>query len=132
MITVARSTLPYSGIELLWRATPDHIRLPPLNKTDHPGAKFWEASAWEEWVDAGKEKGIFKSRVAGQGINSSWMEDSNGDPIPERRRKAIRKEARQTWADIRHHGIALVPFGAMPSSVMEFFRAKMAFKFPEF
>ena len=111
---------------------PGLIQLPPLNKEDHPGTKFWEASAWEEWVKSQKEKGGFSSHVPGQGTNSSWMEDESGNPIPERRRQAIHREARQMWADMRHYKIEPMPFGAMPSSVVEFFCVKIAFKFSEF
>ena len=63
-----------SGLEWLREATPDVVTPPVRNRNDYPHIKFWEEHEWELWTKDGKESGSFKSRVQGEGVNSSWME----------------------------------------------------------
>jgi hypothetical protein len=68
-----------SNINQLYMAT--GVVVPqPLDRSNYPHPVFWEENEWLKWVEREKEKGIFK-RTQGQGVNSSWMEDADGNRV---------------------------------------------------
>ena len=69
------------NLERLYEATPYVVMPEPLLESEYRSTKFWEEVGWEKWCKDGKEKGIFKIGVPGEGINSLWMEDKNGNHI---------------------------------------------------
>jgi hypothetical protein len=125
------SVSPKSNLDELWRVTKGIVMPDPLEKSKYPGLKFWERHMWVEWVNREKEKGTFKNRVQGEGVNSSFMEDEDGNRVHRHRQKQILDETRHTWCTMKYYGIDLKVYSKMPVTVLDYFRAAMKSKFPE-
>ena len=86
---------------------------------------------WAEWAEEQKEKGLFKARVQGEGMNSSWLEDENGNRVDRHRQQLVLGEARRTWFTMREFEIKLAPHGNMSIPTLDYFCAKMELSFLE-
>ena len=87
--------------------------------------------AWTDRVARLKEKGEIKSGTQGEGVNSSWMEDEDGNRVDITRQKTILREARLTWLTMRDFGVELANHGDVTGPVLEYFYALMETKFFE-
>jgi len=121
-----------SNLERLREATPHVVMPTPLSRDAHPGPKFWNSEReWIAWREAEKEKGSFRLGVQGGGINSSWMEDENGNRVNLNRQQKILAEARRTWITMAAWQIPTAVYGGVDSLTLDYFRAKMELEFPE-
>lgn len=114
-----------SNLERLYEATPYVVMPEPLSESEYRGIKFWEEVEWEKWCKEGKEKGIFKIGVPGEGINSSWMEDKNGNRIDCARQGKLLREARRTWITMRGFEVNITVYMNTPAPTLDYFRARM-------
>jgi len=105
---------------------------PPLNRAEWLLVKFWEKWEWEKWAKEEKEKGNFQSGVQGAGVNSSWMEDENGNRVSLARQREIMDEVRRTWITLRSIETDLKVYGNTNGFILNFFRAKLESTFQEF
>jgi hypothetical protein len=120
-----------SNLQQLYTATPDVVMPPPLLRDEHPGIRFWEQPLWAEWVEREVEKGSFNTGVQGQGKNSSFMEDADGNRVHISRQKQILEEAHSCWRTMHSFNINLARYREMPATVVDYFRAWMESKCPE-
>lgn len=120
-----------SNLELLYEASPEAKMPNALNRNDSPLCRFWEEPVWAAWVVEEKERGSLKLGVRGQGANSSWMEDRNGQRLGSDRQKKIFKEMRATWRDMQDFNIPLKVLTGMPATSLNYFRARMESVCPE-
>jgi len=120
-----------SNLELLYEATPDAVMPAPLKRNDYPDSRFWEKHMWSEWSKKEKEKGSFSLRTQGQGVNSSWMEDENGNRVSVIRQRQILDEARHTWLTMWSFDVGFSTYTKTPVPTLNFFRARMGSKFLE-
>ena len=120
-----------SNLERLYEATPDVVMPAPLSRDVYPNTRFWEEDEWEEWSKQGKEKGTFKSRVPGEGVNSSWMVDMSGKRVERKLQRKILGEARHTWVTMRAFEVDFTVFKHTPMPSLDYFRARMESRFPE-
>ena len=120
-----------SGVDQLYSV--EGITMPlPLDRHDWLLVKFWEKRDWEVWVKEQKEKGSFQTRVRGAGVNSSWMEDENGNRVSLARQGEILEEVRRTWLTMEAFGVSVQVYGSTDGYTLNYFRAKMESKFQEF
>jgi len=120
---------PLAVVEYLLNQLPP---LPPLNKDDHQDVQFWEKRMWEQWVSEGKESGdTFKSGVRGEGINSSWMEDSNGIRVNVSRQGEIINGARRVWTTLSSNGVLLRSYRGIQDRTLTYFRRAVETEFEE-
>jgi len=82
-------------------------------------------------VQIQSEKGGFKPGVKGEGINSSWMEDSNGNRVHKDRQDQILGAARKTWRTMESFEVGMASYTSVPGPVLNYFRAKMESMFEE-
>ena len=120
--------LEHSNLQQLYKATPNIAMLPSLRREEYPHTRFWERVAWDKWVSTENEKGSFNTGVQGQGVNSSFMEDENGERVPIARQRQILDEAHSCWRTMRGFNINLMVFREMPATTMDYFRAWMESK----
>ena len=102
-----------------------------LQRDDYPDVKFWEQPLWKKWVEKELERGGFNAGIKGQGVNSSFMEDSDGNHIHPNQQNQILEEVHSCWRTIRSFNINLMTYREMPATVMDYFRAWMESKCPE-
>ena len=130
--TVMVPTAPRkSNLQLLYESTPLVVALTPFKANDYPNCLFWTERAWVEWAREGKEMGIFRSGVEGEGVNSSWLEDPNGRRVDVVVQRNILDEARRTWSLMRR---CRVRFGAYKATLLpelDYFRKSMEGAFEE-
>ena len=114
-----------SNLERLYDATPYVVMPSPLSKDTYPNSRFWEKSVWEAWSKGEKEKGTFRSRARGEGMNSSWMEDASGNRVSLIRQQEILGEARRTWVTMRDFKVNFTVFRHTGAPTLDYFRARM-------
>lgn len=106
--------------------------LPPLDKEDYEDVRFWDKSTWERWVEDEKEIGnTFKSGVQGQGINSSWMEDTDGSRVAIHRQRQIIAGARLAWTNLSTCGVSVGSYRECDEMTLSYFRRKVETDFQE-
>lgn len=106
----------------LYKAT--NVTVPqPLDKNHYGNLKFWDEHKWAEWVGEEKEKGTFKN-CQGQGVNSSWMENTAGDHVGLSIQRDILHTARTVWTTMALV-VGLDIYSKMPVTTLDYFRAKM-------
>ena len=106
--------------------------LPPLDEEDYENVRFWDKSTWERWVEDEKEVGItFKSGVRGQGINSSWMEDTDGNRVEIHRQRQIIAGARLVWKNLSTCGVSVGSYRESDEMTLSYFRRKVETEFQE-
>jgi hypothetical protein len=120
-----------TNLQLLYEATPLVKMPPPLERDAFPACRFWEESKWAAWAKEEKEKGSFKSRVQGEGVNSSWMEDEKGNRVDLPRQQVILAEARHTWVTMKSFKVDFAVYHDTPVPTLDYFRAKMEMGFRE-
>lgn len=119
-----------SNLQQLCEARP--VVMPvPLQRGEYPGARFWERPLWTEWVVKEREKGGFDPGIKGRGVNSSFMEDSDGNRVHPNRQTRILEEAHSCWRTMQSFNINLMPYREMPATVMEYFHKWMESECPE-
>ena len=129
ILTLVAIPVQKSNLDQLYEATPLVMMPPPLSRETCPAPRFWELSEWEAWSKEEKERGSFKSRVQGKGINSSWMEDEKGNRVSLHQQQQILGEARHTWVTMRSFGVELAVYSSTPVPTLDYFRAKMEVEF---
>ena len=106
--------------------------LPPLDKEDYENVRFWDKGTWEQWARDEKEMGItLKSGVQGQGTNSSWMEDTDGNRVEIHRQRQIIAGARLAWTNLSTCGISLLSYRESDEMTLSYFRRKVETDFQE-
>lgn len=120
-----------SNIELLRDALPNVSMPKPLNRAEFPNCKFWEKTSWEQWTKEGKERGVFVLGKRGKGVNSSWMEDTNGNRVEYSRQQEILEQARKSWETMKDFNVRIGPWTRLPVQSTDFFCARMASMFIE-
>ena len=120
-----------SGLARLYEATPEVVMPEPLKRSEHPGPKFWEKRPWKDWVDGEVERGGFNPGKEGQGANSSFLEDEDGNRVHVDRQKEILGEATTSWNTMKDFNIKLTAYRDMPATSLDYFRARMESKCPE-
>lgn len=111
--------------------SPGLVMPPPLSKDEHPLARFWKKSDWEKWKKRQKETKEPGRRRRGQGMNSSWMEQEDGQRVGDERQQAILRVARQTWVTMRSYKIPFGPFLDTPRPTTDYFAATLESTFLE-
>lgn len=107
------------------------ITIPALLKKEEFNCRFWDKYSWKEWVKVAREQGLFRASVRNAGINSSWMEDVDGNRVGLNTQRAILHEVHTTWVDMHAAKIKLTNYRDMPGITMDYFRARLESKFPE-
>ena len=122
--------LSKSNLERLWEVR--HVSTPePLKKDEFPNTRFWERDLWQDWVKIGKERGSFNAGVRGKGVNSSFLEDRDGNRVPLKRQKQVLNEVSLEWRTMKDAGVDLKPYSEMSARPLEYFRAMMESSFFE-
>ena len=103
----------------------------PLEKSDHPNCKFWDRQAWEEWKVIRRETVTGGNRARGQGINSSFIEGTDGTRVDLLRQQQILREARETLCLMQDFNISLKSHTKMTTLHLDYFRARLESKFYE-
>jgi len=117
------------NLDQLYKRT--HAVMPqPLEQTAYPTSVFWKEKDWEDWVKREKEKGKFK-RTRGEGVNSSWMVNADGERVDLDQQQRILGEARRTWNTMTTFQIPLTTHRWASVPILDYFRARMESKFPE-
>lgn len=130
-LPLADNSSQTSKLKELYKSTPDVVMPEPFKRNNDLGVKFWERHMWTEWVKSEKERGMFNSGVQGKGVNSSFVENMDGNRVQFLRQKEILKQARDAWCTMAACGINLKPHSDMPAPMMDYFRAWMESKCPE-
>ena len=117
-------------LDRLYKATPEVVPLDPLNQDDYR-TQFWVRARWQEDRDKGIERGAFNSGKQGQGVNSSFLEDENGERVSLTRQNEIHEEVHTTWRTMHQFKIELKPLGSMGAPAREYFRKRMEVVCPE-
>jgi len=129
-VVASMGPLEYN-LERLYKATPDVTMPRPLNQNGFPDSTFWTEKSWEAWVEKEREIGTFNSNKQGEGINSSWMVDADGDRVDVDQQQKILGEARRTWNTMSAFQIPLTTYRLAPVPTLDYFRARMESKFWE-
>ena len=129
--TVSPMRTHKTNLERLYEATPEVVMPVPLKKDDYPNVKFWELDQWSKWVNQQMEMGNFKNGMQGQGMNSSFMEDTEGYRVSVTWQKQILEEVHTSWRTMQAFEIELKPLRSMPAPPRDYFRARLAVKCPE-
>ena len=95
--------------------------LPQLSSTDFPKVKFWFVSGCRKFGMAEKDsqadtEGWDKKK---ESIPSRYMEDENGNPVPEERGNAARARAQAFFELILEHGRAPVAWGSVAADIRD-------------
>lgn len=119
-----------SNLDRLYKATPE-VEMPTvLNRLNYGLVKFWERPLWRLWVKDEKERGTFVP-LEGQGVNSSFMEATDGSHVHLTQQREILDEAHVSWRTMRSFEIPLKSYKRMPAPEVDYFRARMVVKCPE-
>ena len=109
----------------LYAATPDLVKLEPLNEEDY-NTQFWTLTKWTEGIGEGLETTRLQAGKHGQGVNSSFLENEDGERVSVTRQDEILDEARTTWRTMEKFHINLTPNGGLDAPTREYFRRRMA------
>ena len=129
-VTASAGLLEHN-LQWLYKAMPDVVMPKPLDQNAYPYSTFWVEKSWEAWVEVEKESGLFSSHKQGEGINSSWMVDADGDRVDVDQQQKILGEARRTWNTMAAFEIPLTTYRLAPVPTLDYFRARMESKFWE-
>lgn len=116
---------------MLYKASPEVKMLNPLHQVDYPDCMFWEEATWTRWAEDMKESGAIDHGTPGRGINSSWLEDSDGIRVDRNRQGKIHDEMRATWLNMEDFNIPIKVWKSMPAVSLNYFRARMESVCPE-
>ena len=83
------------------------LPLPPLAREDYPNVKYWDSDDYTSLRKVGRNNEVVKK----SSILSSYMEDKNGDPIPEGTRNAAREVAKGFFILLLQKGRAPTTWG---------------------
>ena len=87
--------------------------LPQLAREDFPNVKYWDTDGYASRRKHGKGDSHEEVQAKGKAsVLSSFMEDENGDPIPESTKSAARKEAKGFFQLLLNMGRAPVKWGS--------------------
>ena len=101
-----------------------------LNQLNYGLIKFWEQPLWQLWVKDEKERGTFVP-LEGQGVNSSFMEATDGSRVHLTRQREILDEAHVLWRTMQSFEIPLKSYKRMPAPEVDYFCVRMVVKCPE-
>ena len=104
-------------VEVKTQITP----LPQLNQTMFPKVEHWGSAAYRTLRKKSKQKeeggeGSESDKIPG-GVYSCYMEDENGNPIPDTERDAARTRARTFWWKLHHRGLAPPKSGEIDADI---------------
>jgi hypothetical protein len=92
----------------------------------HPKVQFWNKADYFKWLDSADA-----ANAVGRG-KLAFLEDENGDPIPETTIDAIRKALRAAWSELLIRKLAPLTWGKLTASGAQLINSLMENAYPLF